>query len=73
MINKEEMLVLLRSVAVPDDVEQGMGHAFDLGVDWERTRVEKILRDWLNGIIVDSPHETVGLILQDVLNGVSHS
>lgn len=34
MINKEEMLALVRSVAVPDDVEQGMSHAFDLGVEW---------------------------------------
>jgi hypothetical protein len=34
MINKDEMLTLLRSVAVPSDVEEGMGHAFDLGVDW---------------------------------------
>lgn len=49
MINKEEMLVLLRSVAVPEDVEQGMGHAFDLGVDWERERVLKVLAAWANG------------------------
>ena len=34
MINKEEMLALVRSVAVPDDVEQGMSHAYDLGVEW---------------------------------------
>lgn len=43
MINKEEMLALVRSVAVPNDVEEGMGHAFDLGVDYERARVIKIL------------------------------
>lgn len=34
MINKEEMLMLIRSVAVPLDVEEGMGHAFDLGAHW---------------------------------------
>ena len=34
MISKEEMLALVRSVGVHDDVEQGMNHAFDLGVDW---------------------------------------
>jgi hypothetical protein len=45
MINKDEMLTLLRSVAVPSDVEEGMGHAFDLGVEWERARIEKILRE----------------------------
>jgi len=39
------MLALVRSVAVPEDVEQGMSHAYDLGVDWERARVEKILRE----------------------------
>jgi hypothetical protein len=39
-MTKEEMLALLRSVAVPVDVEEGMGHAFDLGVDWERARKE---------------------------------
>lgn len=48
MISKEEMLALVRSVAVPDDVEQGMGHAFDLGVDWERARVQKIVTVWMN-------------------------
>lgn len=34
MISKEEMMALVRSVAVPQDVEHGMGHAFDLGVEW---------------------------------------
>lgn len=48
MISKEEMLALVRSVAVHDDVEQGMGHAFDLGVDWERARVQKIVTVWMN-------------------------
>jgi hypothetical protein len=43
MINKDEMLTLLRSVAVPSDVEEGMGHAFDLGVEWERARVMRII------------------------------
>lgn len=43
MISKEEMLALVRSVAVHEDVEQGMGHAFDLGMDWERARVMKII------------------------------
>lgn len=33
-MNKEDMLALVRSVAVPDDVEQGMNHAYDLGVEW---------------------------------------
>jgi hypothetical protein len=44
-MTKEDMLALVRSVAVPEDVEQGMSHAYDLGVDWERARVEKILRE----------------------------
>jgi hypothetical protein len=60
MINKDEMLTLLRSVAVPSDVEEGMGHAFDLGVDWERARVEKILR----ACEVDTA------VVNDVLNGL---
>ena len=69
MINKEEMLVLLRSVAVPEDVEQGMGHAFDLGVDWERARVVKILNEWIaNGDPIE-----MGGILQDVTNGNEYS
>lgn len=60
-MTKEDMLALVRSVAVPEDVEQGMSHAYDLGVEWERARVEKILRacgveesivkDVLNGLI----------------------
>ncbi len=33
-MNKEDMLTLVRSVAVPTDVEQGMSHAYDLGVEW---------------------------------------
>ena len=44
-MTKDDMLALVRSVAVPEDVEQGMSHAYDLGVDWERARVEKILRE----------------------------
>jgi hypothetical protein len=60
MINKDEMLTLLRSVAVPSDVEEGMGHAFDLGVDWERARVEKILRAC----------EVDMAVVNDVLNGL---
>ncbi len=42
-MRKEDMLTLVRSVAVPTDVEQGMSHAYDLGVEWERARVMKIL------------------------------
>jgi hypothetical protein len=44
-MTKEDMLALVRSVAVPEDVEQGMSHAYDLGVEWERARIEKILRE----------------------------
>ena len=42
-MRKEDMLTLVRSVAVPTDVEQGMSHAYDLGVDWERARVMRII------------------------------
>ena len=42
-MTKEEMLALVRSVAVPEDVEQGMSHAYDLGVEWERARVMRII------------------------------
>lgn len=70
MINKEEMLALVRSVAVPDDVEQGMGHAFDLGVDWERSRVEKILSAWWE---TDGGKPNMEKIVQDVLNGTHYS
>ena len=63
MINKEEMLALVRSVAVPDDVEQGMSHAFDLGVDWERARVEKILLQ----------NQVDMAVVQDVLNGLIYA
>ena len=62
MINKEEMLALVRSVAVHDDVEQGMGHAFDLGVDWERARVVKILK----------VNKVDAAILDDVLCGAEY-
>ena len=59
-MTKEDMLALVRSVAVPSDVEEGMGHAFDLGVDWERARVEKILRAC----------EVDMAVVNDVLNGL---
>jgi len=59
-MTKEDMLALVRSVAVPEDVEQGMSHAYDLGVDWERARVEKILR----ACEVDKD------VVNDVLNGL---
>ncbi len=64
-MTKDEMLILIRSVAVPHDVEQGMSHAYDLGVEWERARVESVLRAWLNG---PSPVD-LGAILHDVHNG----
>lgn len=69
MINKEEMLALVRSVAVHDDVEQGMGHAFDLGVDWERARVQKIVATWM-----DERKNLTELadMLQDIKNGAEY-
>jgi hypothetical protein len=33
-MNKNDMMALIRSVAVPTDVEEGMSHAYDLGVEW---------------------------------------
>lgn len=33
-MTKDDMMALVRSVAVPQDVEQGMSHAYDLGVEW---------------------------------------
>ena len=68
MINKEEMLTLVRSVAVAQDVEDGMGHAFDLGVDWERARVLNLLKAW------GADDLTVDLrgISNDVQNGVTY-
>ena len=68
-MTKDEMLTLLRSVAVPSDVEEGMGHAFDLGVDWERARVESVLRAWIEGLSSEPEMEK---ILQDVRNGVQY-
>jgi hypothetical protein len=69
MINKEEMLALIRSVAVPHDVEEGMGHAFDLGVDYERARVEKILKTWIEGPSSEPEMES---ILKDIQSGVQY-
>jgi hypothetical protein len=69
MITKEEMLAIVRSVAVPPDVEAGMGHAFDLGVDWERARVQKILQLWMD----DRPGmQDLDGIFKDVSNGVQY-
>lgn len=70
MINKDEMLALVRSVAVPEDVEQGMGHAFDLGVDWERARVVKIIEAWANG---PSGQPEMFDIMQDIKLGNEYS
>lgn len=43
-MTKDEMLILIRSVAVPHDVEQGMSHAYDLGVEWALAEaVKKII------------------------------
>ena len=69
MISKDEMLALVRSVAVHDDVEQGMGHAFDLGVDWERARVQKIVAAWMN----ERKNLTeLADMLQDIKNGTEY-
>ncbi len=70
MINKEEMLALVRSVAVHDDVEQGMGHAFDLGVDWERARIEKVLKAQF-GDLNQVPNEFFSA-LEDIRKGVEY-
>lgn len=43
MISKDEMMALVRSVAVPQDVEHGMGHAFDLGVDWAVEQAVRVI------------------------------
>lgn len=40
-MTKEEMMALVRSVAVPQDVEHGMSHAYDLGVEWAVERAAK--------------------------------
>ena len=69
MISKEEMLTLVRSVAVPTDVEEGMSHAFDLGVDWERTRVMKILEVWL---VENTDHVTLQGVVEDIEKGVQY-
>ena len=69
MINKEEMLTLVRSVAVAQDVEDGMGHAFDLGVDWERARIETILKAWL---VETTDHATLEGVFKDVQSGVQY-
>ena len=69
MINKEEMLMLIRSVAVPLDVEEGMGHAYDLGAHWEHARVEGILKAW----IADCPNTAeLRLVLKDIQSGVQY-
>jgi hypothetical protein len=62
-MTKDDMLALVRSVAVPEDVEQGMSHAYDLGVEWERARVEKILRAC----------EVDMAVVNDVLNGLIYT
>lgn len=69
-MNKEDMLTLVRSVAVPTDVEQGMSHAYDLGVEWERARIEKILGSFDLGNKI--PFETFVNILDDIRNGVQY-
>lgn len=69
MITKEEMLAIVRSVAVPPDVEAGMGHAFDLGVDWERARVQRILHKWIEYVPAS---EELGGVLKDVTNGTQY-
>lgn len=69
MINKEDMLTLVRSVAVPDDVEQGMSHAYDLGVDWERARVEKIIGTWWDA----EGNTNMEALLNDIRNGVQYT
>ena len=64
-MTKDDMMALVRSVAVPQDVEQGMSHAYDLGVEWERARVEKILIAWIEGPCSEPEMDK---ILQDVRN-----
>jgi hypothetical protein len=69
-MTKDDMLALVRSVAVPEDVEQGMSHAYDLGVEWERARIEKILSAFDLGSKI--PFETFVNILDDIRGGVQY-
>ena len=59
-VNKDDLLDEVDTAS--HDVEQGMSHAYDLGVEWERARVEKILR----ACKVDEA------VVRDVLNGVMY-
>ena len=43
-MNKNDMMALIRSVAVPTDVEEGMSHAYDLGVEWTVAEVLEMVK-----------------------------
>jgi hypothetical protein len=69
MINKDEMTTLLRSVGCDENTVTGMSNAFDLGVEWERARIEKILQTWIEGPSSEPEMED---ILKDVRSGVHY-
>ena len=68
-MTKDEMTTLLRSVGCDENTVTGMSNAFDLGVEFERTRIEKILQTWIEGPSSEPEMED---ILKDIQNGVHY-
>ena len=68
-MTKTDMTSLLRSVGVNENTITAMENAYELGVEFERARCERILHEWINS--PSSEPEMEG-ILEDILIGVTH-
>jgi len=68
-MTKQEMTKLVRSMGANENTVSAMENAYEMGVEFERARCERILREWINSL--SSEPEMEG-ILKDIQNGATY-
>jgi hypothetical protein len=68
-MTKTEMTKLVRSMGANENTVSAMENAYEMGVEFERARCERILREWINSL--SSEPEMEG-ILKDIQNGATY-
>jgi len=68
-MTKQEMTKLVRSMGANENTVTAMENAYEMGIEFERARCERILQKWINS--PSSEPEMEG-ILEDILIGVTH-
>ena len=68
-MTKQEMRKLVRSMGVNENTVSAMENAYEMGVEFERARCERVLLEWINS--PSSEPEMEG-ILKDIQNGATY-